>query len=133
MKFTDPAGIYKVVINANFGVKSLTITAADTVWDIPNIYLVGSIQGWNADNAEAFTSLGNGKFEITRAISDNAEFKFLGQQGWSGREWANIHGSGNTGYIGPNGDNGNISFNGGGDNYKITVDLKLGTYTIVKQ
>ena len=135
MKFTGAAGIYKVVINANFGVKSLTVAPTESVWDIPTLYLVGSIasQEWNAGGADAFTSLGNGKFEITKVIPDNAEFKFLGQQDWSGKEWGNIRTQGNTGYLGINGDNNNIKFNGGGDNYKITVDLKLGTYTIVKQ
>jgi hypothetical protein len=42
MKFTGTAGIYHVVINADFGVKSLTATATAGVWDIPNLYLVGS-------------------------------------------------------------------------------------------
>lgn len=134
MKFTGTAGIYHVVINADFGVKSLTATATAGVWDIPNLYLVGSLQGWNAGAAEQFNSLGNGKFEMIRQIPDNAEFKFLGQQDWSGKEWGNIgkDNIGNTGYLGINDANGNIKFSGGDNFYTITVDLKMGTYKLVK-
>ncbi len=134
MKFTGTAGIYHVVINADFGVKSLTATATAGVWDIPNLYLVGSLQGWNAGAAEQFNALGNGKFEMIRQIPDNAEFKFLGQQDWSGKEWGNIgkDNIGNTGYLGINDANGNIKFSGGDNFYTITVDLKMGTYKLVK-
>lgn len=132
MKFTGTAGIYKVVIDADFGVKSLTVTPTTASWDIPNLYLVGSLQGWNAAGAEVFNSIGNGKFEMIRQIPDNAEFKFLGQQDWTGKEWGNIHTAGNTGYLGINGDNNNIKFSGGDNFYTITVDLKRGTYKLVK-
>lgn len=132
MKFTGTAGIYKVVIDADFGVKSLTVTPTTASWDVPNIYLVGSLQNWTASTAEAFNSIGNGKFEMIRQIPDNAEFKFLGQQDWTGKEWGNIHTAGNTGFLGINGDNNNIKFNGGNEFYTITVDLKRGTYKLVK-
>lgn len=132
MKFTGAAGIYKVVIDADFGIKSLTVTPTTASWDIPNLYLVGSLQGWNAAGAEVFNSIGNGKFEMIRQIPDNAEFKFLGQQDWTGKEWGNIHTAGNTGYLGINGDNNNIKFSGGDNFYTITVDLKRGTYKLVK-
>lgn len=132
MKFTGTAGIYKVVIDADFGIKSLTVTPTTASWDVPNIYLVGSLQGWNAAGAEVFNSIGNGKYEMIRQIPDNAEFKFLGQQDWSGKEWGNIHTAGNTGYLGINGDNNNIKFSGGDNFYTITVDLKKGTYKLVK-
>ncbi|TDX83121.1 SusE domain-containing protein [Epilithonimonas xixisoli] len=130
MKLTGTAGIYKVVIDADFGVKSLTVTPTTASWDIPNLYLVGSLQGWSDSTAEAFSPIGNGKFEMIREIPDGAEFKFLGQQNWTGKEWGNIHAVGNTGFLGPNGDNNNIKFDGGGTFYTITVDLKMGTYTI---
>jgi len=132
VKFTGTAGIYKVVIDADFGIKSLTVTPTTASWDIPNLYLVGSLQGWNAAGAEVFNSIGNGKFEMIRQIPDNAEFKFLGQQDWTGKEWGNIHTAGNTGFLGINGDNNNIKFNGGDNFYTITVDLKKGTYKLVK-
>jgi hypothetical protein len=132
VKFTGTAGIYKVVIDADFGVKSLTITPTTASWDIPNLYLVGSLQGWNAAGAEVFNSIGNGKFEMIRQIPDNAEFKFIGQQAWGDLDYGNITSAGNTGFIGPKDHNGNIKFNGGDNFYTITVDLKKGTYKLVK-
>jgi len=135
MKITGTAGIYHVVINADFGVKSLTVEPSAGVWDIPNLYLAGSIQGWNAGSALPFQSKGNGVFESDPLeLPNGAEFKFLGQQDWSGKEWGNIRKDnvGNSGLLGPNGANGNIKFDGGGNFYTITVDLKMGTYKIVK-
>ncbi|MCG2792650.1 MAG: SusE domain-containing protein [Weeksellaceae bacterium] len=133
LKFTGAAGIYKVVINADFGIKSLTVTPTTSSWDIPNLYLAGSIQGWNAGSALPFQPKGNGVFESDPLeMPDGAEFKFLGQQDWSGKEWGNIHTAGNTGFLGPNGDNNNIKFDGGGNYYTITVDLKKGTYKLVQ-
>jgi hypothetical protein len=131
MKFTGTAGIYKVVIDADFGVKSLTVTPSKiTVWDVPNIYLVGSINGWDANNATPFSPLGNGKFETFAQLPDDAQFKFIGQQSWGDLDWGNIRGEGNTGYLGPKDDNGNIKYAGGNNWYKITVDVKTGTYKI---
>ncbi|WP_125203162.1 SusE domain-containing protein [Chryseobacterium sp. SC28] len=133
MKFTGTAGVYKVVINADFGVKSLTVTPTTAPWDIPNLYLAGSIQGWNAGAALAFQPKGNGVFESDPLeMPDGAEFKFLGQQDWSGYEWGNLHTAGNSGFLGPNGDNNNIKFDGGGNYFTITVDLKKGTYKLVQ-
>ncbi|WP_379969544.1 SusE domain-containing protein [Epilithonimonas sp. UC225_85] len=133
MKFTGAAGIYKVVIDADFGVKSLTVSSTTVSWDIPNLYLAGSIQGWNAATALPFQPKGNGVFESDPLqIPNGAEFKFLGQQDWTGKEWGNIHAAGNTGFLGPNGDNNNIKFDGGDNFYIITVDLKKGTYKLVK-
>ena len=77
--------------------------------------------------------VGDGVFEYTIAIPDGAEFKFIGQQSWGSLEWANIHSSGNSGFLGPKGDNDNIKFNGGGATYKITANVKLGTYKITPQ
>ncbi|SDF60752.1 SusE domain-containing protein [Epilithonimonas hungarica] len=134
MKFTGVAGIYKIVIDADFSKKSITVTPTESVWDIPKLYLVGSIQGWQANVAEEFNSIGNGKFQMIRELPDGAQFKFLGQQDWTGKEWGNIHknNEGNSGFLGINDDNSNITFDGGGSFYTITVDLKMGTYTIVK-
>lgn len=131
MKFTGTAGIYKVVIDADLGVKSLTVTPSKiTVWDVPNIYIVGSINGWDANNATPFSPLGNGKFETFAQLPDDAQFKFIGQQSWGELDWGNIRGEGNTGYLGPKDDNGNIKYAGGNNWYKITVDIKTGTYKI---
>lgn len=132
VKFTGTAGIYKVVIDADFGVKSLTVTSTTATWDIPNLYLVGSVQSWTPGTAEPFNSIGNGKFEMIRQLPNNAEFKFIGQQAWGDLDYGNITATGNTGFIGPKDHNGNIKFDGGDSYYTITVDLKRGTYKIVK-
>ena len=52
---------------------------------------------------------------------------------WKELEWGNISGSGDSRFLGPKGDSGDIKFDGGGNTYKITVDIKAGVYTIVQQ
>ena len=134
MKFTGTAGIYHVKINADFGVKSLTVEPSAGVWDIPNLYLVGTTNGWQAASAEQFNPVGNGVFEIVKELPVGSEFKFLAQQDWSGKEWGNIHSAGNTGYLGPNGDNNNIvvsNSTSATNFYTIRVDLKRGTYQLI--
>ncbi len=133
MKFTGTAGIYKVVIDADFGVKSLTVTPSNiTSWDIPNLYIVGSINDWTPANSTEFTPLGNGVFETYVQLPDNSEFKFIGQKSWGSLEWGNINknNDGNSGYLGPKDDNSNIKFSGGNTYYKITVNIKTGKYKI---
>ncbi|MGZ8526345.1 MAG: SusE domain-containing protein [Kaistella sp.] len=131
MKFTGNSGMYKITINQNS--RSITVTPSSVPTLPTDVYLVGSIQGWNAGAAIPMTQVGDGVFEHIIVIPDGAEFKFLGQQGWSGMEWGNIHAGGNSGFLGPNGDNNNIQFNGGGNTYKITANIKLGTYTLTPQ
>lgn len=133
MKFTGDTGIYKITIDAASGVQSLDVSSSViSGYDFPEIYLVGSLNGWDAANALTMTKVSTGVYEITTSIDDNAEFKFIGQKAWGDLEWANImkDNAGNSGFLGPKGDNGNIKFNGGGTSHKITVNLKAGTYTI---
>ena len=135
MKFTGTAGIYKIEINADLGKKSLTVTPTTALWDIPNLYLVGSIQteAWTPASATPFQSKGNGVFESDPVMIPNgAEFKFIGQQSWGDLDYGNISSAGNTGYLGPKDHNGNIKFDGGGSYYTIKVDLKKGTYQLTK-
>lgn len=135
MKFTDPAGIYLLEINADGAVQSLTATKSTLGYDYPNLYLVGTINGWNAGAAIPMTKISEGVFEYTTPLADGTELKFLGQQDFAALEWGNIlkNNDGNSGFLGPKGDNSNIKFNGGGSTYKITVNLKAGTYTLAKQ
>lgn len=128
MKFTGNSGMYKITINQNS--RDITITPSSVPTLPADVYLVGSLQGWNAGAAIPMTQVGDGVFEHTIAIPDGAEFKFLGQQDWSGMEWGNIHTGGNSGFLGPNGDNNNIQYNGGGNLYTITANIKLGTYKV---
>lgn len=136
MKFSGADGIYKVAINAASGVKSLQVTASPVAaFDVPVLFLVGSITGWSADQAIAMTRVSEGVFTVTTILKDDAEFKFLGQKSFGDLEWGNIlkDNNGNSGFLAPKGDNGNIKFAGAGATYKITVNIKFGTYTIEKQ
>ena len=135
MKFTGATGIYKITINAATGVQSLDVSESPIpTFDFPQIYIVGSINGWDAATAPAMTKVSPGVYEYTVKLDDNSEFKFLGQQSWGEIEWANIikDNAGNSGFLGPKGDNGNVKFNGGGKTYKITANIKAGIYTIVE-
>jgi hypothetical protein len=90
------------------------------------------LNGWNAANAIPMTRKSEGVFELTTTLGANTEMKFLGQQAFASLEWGNIlkNNNGNSGFLGPKEDNSNIVFNGNGGSYKITVNLKAGTYTI---
>ena len=81
------------------------------------------------------TKTAEGVFETTVVLQPGAEFKFFGQKSWSGKQWGNFTKdvAGDTRYLAPK-DNSNIKFNGdGSSNYKITVNVKAGTYSVVKQ
>ncbi|AZA76035.1 SusF/SusE family outer membrane protein [Chryseobacterium sp. G0186] len=131
IQFNGPTGMYKIVIDADATQKSIAVTPSPiNNWNPANLYIVGTVNGWDSGTAIPMSSLGNGKFEYTTALPAASEFKFLGQQSWGDLDWGNITTDGNTGYIGPKGSNGNIKFDGTGGSYKITVDVKLGIYTI---
>ncbi|MDC8100860.1 SusE domain-containing protein [Chryseobacterium rhizosphaerae] len=131
IKFNGATGMYKIVIDAEATKKTITVSASPiTVWNPANLYIVGTINSWNAATAIAMTNIGDGKFEHTLALPAGSQFKFLGQQSFGELDWGNLLGDGNTGYLAPKGNNGNIMFNGNGGNYKISVDLKLGIYKI---
>lgn len=135
MKFSGTTGIYKMTIDATNGVQSLAIDASPiTGFDFPEIYVVGNIAGnnWSETNAVAMTTIGGGVYEFTTTLAADTEFKILGQRSWGDLDWGNISGNGDTGFLGPKGDNGNIKFTGDGTSHKITVNLKAGTYKIVK-
>lgn len=131
MQFNGATGMYKIVIDADAAVKSITVSASPiNNWNPANLYMVGTVNGWNAGTAIPMTSLGNGKFEHTITLPAASEFKFLGQQSWGDLDWGNITADGNTGFLGPKGSNGNIKFDGTGGSYKVSVDVKLGVYKI---
>lgn len=136
MKFSGETGIYKISINATNGVQSLGLTASPIKnFDFPEIYLVGNIagNGWDATNPITMTTLGGGVYEYVTTLAADSSFKILGQKSFGSLDWGNISGNGNTGYLGPKGDNGNIDFVGTGGSYKITVNLKAGIYKITPQ
>ena len=135
MKFTGNPGIYKISIDADGNVRSIDAKASPLGFNYPNLYAVGTINGWNAANAVQMTKIEEGVFELVTDLPDASELKFLGQKDFAALEWGNIlkDNDGNSGFLGPKGDNSNIKFNGGGSSYKITVNLKAGTYKFVKQ
>ena len=136
MQFTGETGIYKVTIDADSEVKSLTAIASPIFgFDFPAVYLVGNVagNGWDAANALTMTKVSTGVYEFVTTLAADTEFKIIGQQSWGDLDWGNISETGYTGFLGPKGDNGNIKFQGDGSSYKITVNLKGGIYTIVKQ
>ncbi|MDQ0477211.1 MULTISPECIES: SusE domain-containing protein [Chryseobacterium] len=135
IKFTGATGVYKITINATLGVQTIELKQSPiATYDFPEIYLVGNIagNGWNETNAIPMTTIGDGVYEFTSTLAGDTEFKILGQKSWGNLDWGNISGDGNTGFVGPKGDNGNIKFAGDGSSYKITVNLKAGTYKIIK-
>lgn len=131
IKFLGNSGMYKITIDQN--AKSIKVTPSLLPSLPDNLYLVGSLNNWDAANALPMEQVGDGEYEYTIAIPDGAEFKFIGQQAWANLEWANIHTNGNSGFIGPKGDNDNIKYNGGGSIYKITANIKLGIYKVTPQ
>jgi hypothetical protein len=131
IQFNGTSGMYKIVIDADATMKSITVSASPIDnWNPANLYIVGTVNGWNVATAIPMTNLGGGKFEYTTALPAASEFKFLGQQSWGDLDWGNITADGNTGFVGPKGSNGNIKFDGTGGSYKISIDLKLGVYKI---
>ncbi len=130
MEFSGASGMYHISIDQN--TRALTITASSVPTVPTDLYLVGSLNGWDANNALPMTMVSEGVFEYVIEVPSGAQFKFIGQQSWTGIEYGNIHGAGNTGYLGPNNDNNNIEFDGDGGFYKITADIKRGIYKIEK-
>ena len=136
MKFSGTTGIYKVTIDATSEIKSITAVASPiSEYDFAEVYLVGNIagNGWDATNAISMTKVSNGVYEFVSTLASNTEFKIIGQKSWGSLEWGDISSTGNSGFLAPKGDNGNIKFVGDGSSYKITVNLKGGIYTIKKQ
>ena len=136
IRFTGTTGIYKITIDAADTKQTIEVKASPIpAFDIPQVYLVGNVAGvnWSAENAIAMTKTGAGVFEYTTTLPADAEFKFLGQQSFGDLDWGNISADGASGFLGPKGDNGNVKFVGDGGSYKITVNIKAGIYTIVKQ
>ena len=137
MKFYGETGVYKVSINITD--QSLTIEETTADYKPEHIYLVGDgVSGtpkWKIENPVEMTKTAEGVFETIVVLQPGAEFKFFGQKSWSGKQWGNFTKdvAGDTRYLAPK-DNSNIKFNGdGSSNYKITVNVKAGTYSVVKQ
>ena len=101
-------------IDAAQGVQSIKAEPSPVfVYDLPELYLVGSINGWSESNPLVMTKVSAGVYEWTGALPDGAEFKFLGQKSWGELDWGNMGANGNTSYLAPKDANSNIKFDGG--------------------
>lgn len=131
MKVTSNDSVYKVI--ADFNTNKISAIAAYSD-NQAHLYMVGNFNGWDADAAPEMTKIGD-EYSYDVVLSANAEFKFIKQQNWDGEiDWGNINGNGNTGFIGPKGSCGNITFTGDGTStYTVKVNLKAGTYSITKK
>lgn len=129
IKFSGDSGMYKMTIDQNS--RNITVIPSAIPTLPTDVYLVGSLTGWDPTTSIKMDQINDGIYEYTIAIPDNSEFKFIGQQSWGDLDWGNIHNAnGNSGFLGPKGDNSNIKFNGGGMMYKITANIKMGTYKV---
>jgi len=137
MKFTGTTGYHKVEID--YFNKGLKITPVSNVFkdDYPELYIAGSMQGWNPANGivvpqDIFGEVG--VYETDIVIPNGTEFKILGQKSWGDIEYGNIgnNNHGNDGFLGYKGDNGNIKLDGGGAMHNIRINIQLGTIKITK-
>lgn len=136
-KFTGETGWYKVEANfltSTLSISSHVVGAATYESDYDKLYLVGGYNStdpnWDPANAVEMTKESEGVFTIRKVLQDDAKFKFIGQQSWGDLDWGNIQEDGNTGILGPKTANGNIKFDGGNEEFDITVDLNAGTFKI---
>ncbi len=136
-RFTGETGWYEV--KANFTNSELTIApfmheATTYTFDPTEVYLAGdysdTVAGWEPENSPAMVMKSEGIYALETEIKDGAMLKFVGQPSWGDLDWGNLGGDGFEGAIGPKGMNGNITFDGGGKGYIVTLDLNSGTYSI---
>ncbi|MGD9929742.1 MAG: SusF/SusE family outer membrane protein [Mangrovibacterium sp.] len=138
-KFTGETGWYEV--KADFTNSELTIAPFQVgtttyTFDPAEVYLVGdytdTVASWSPENSPAMIKKSEGIYTIETAIKDGAMLKFVGQPSWGDLDWGNLGGDGSEGIVGPKGKNGNITFDGAGKGYIVTLDMNKGTYTIAE-
>lgn len=136
-KFTGENGWYEVkadFINSELTIAPYEVGAATYTYMPTEVYLVGdysdTVSAWAPDNSPLMTMKSEGVYTIETEIKDGAMLKFIGQPSWGDLDWGNIGENGFDGVIGPKGMNGNITFDGEGKGYIVTLDLNSGTYSI---
>ncbi len=117
-KFEGVKSTYNIVVD--FTTKKTVIH-----YNFPeNLYLVGSINNWDVENAPAFTKVSEGVFEIIRDLQPNDEFKYVQEQSWNKPDF--ISSSTEVGVeadlLPGNGSN-SPKFAGSTASYKILVDF----------
>ncbi len=118
-----PEGNYDIVVDLNTN----TITIDEVV--IPeNLFLVGSLTGWDPTTSWPFNLVSEGVFTITVNLADGDQFKFLPTNtGWDG-DWGED--PNNLGSIIQDGEQ-NVSGYPAGT-YLITVDFNTLTFTLLE-
>lgn len=113
-------GKYKITINLD----ALTYTMKKIVAP-ENLYVVGSINGWNPENSYLMNKVGDGVFALVLNLPANAEFKFLPTNtGWDG-DWGVD--PNNAGKIIQDGESNVSGFTG---KYLVIVDFNTLTYKL---
>ncbi len=92
-----------------------------------SLFLVGSPNSWNNTTAPAFTKLSEGLFELSIALSDSDEFKFLTALASWDNDWGES--KAHAGMLVRDDEN-NVKSPGNGT-YTITVDFNKGTVTVL--
>jgi hypothetical protein len=116
-----PAGKYKITVDLN----TFTFTVVEVI--APNdLFLVGSLTGWDPPTSLPFFKAGENLFTIVIDLPDGGEFKFLPQNtGWDG-DWGED--PNNPGSIIQEGEQ-NVSGYAAGK-YLVTVDFNTLTYNL---
>jgi len=114
------AGTY--VVTVDFTTSTFNLKELPT-----SLFLVGSPNSWNNATAPAFTKISEGLFELTIALSDSDEFKFLPVQGSWDNDWGES--KAHEGMLVRDDEN-NVKSPGNGT-YTITVDFNKGTVTVL--
>jgi len=115
------AGKYKVSVDLN----TFTFTV-DAIVAPDNLYLVGSLTGWDPATSIPFLNNGNNIFTVVIDLPDGGEFKFLPQNtGWDG-DWGED--PNNSGTIIQDGEQNVSGFAAG--KYLVTVDFNTLTYKL---
>ncbi len=113
------AGNYIITVDFN--------TLSYNLKELPeNLYIVGSINGWDNTTAPAFTKVSEGVFEISQVLNASDEFKFLPMQGSWDNDWGE---SKLYDRMLVRDDEKNVNSPGDGT-FTITVDFHKGNYTI---
>jgi len=119
--FTGSEGPWDVILDSN----QKTIVLVEVVAP-DSLFAVGSMVGWNPDNALPFNNNGDNTFSIALDLVANDEFKFLETLGsWEGDWGADPN---NEGYIVQEGED-NIVITEAGS-YLVTVDFNTLQYTL---
>ena len=134
VQFRVVSSISGTVADVNSAPINVNISPYDP--DIPPIYLLGSLQGWNFANAVALQSIAPLMYSGFADFDTTAVFRFFELMDWAtGEQWGYSYFTGSIpAEFGDNGDSdSNFNFTGDKGTYAITVDLNDKSIEIEKQ